>query len=233
MPWFRLDDEFFSHPKVLMAGNAAVGLFVRCGTWCANQGTEGRIPVEAAKSFGTKREIDKLTTVCLWVRDGDEFVIPDYLEYNPSNDEVEALRSKRADAGRQGGALGNHRRHHVAKGILNPNCQFCTSPNGRQNDRQMPTEPIGKPSANPRPGPGPEPLSDLHPQSVFHEVVEHAVDRLEAAYPARTKSPAYRQSLRDDVIAKHSGEINDALRRYPNMTPQFHARQLNLGSNVA
>lgn len=32
MPWFVVDDSAHSHPKFIKAGNAAVGLWMRCGS---------------------------------------------------------------------------------------------------------------------------------------------------------------------------------------------------------
>src|SRR5260370_42609765 len=52
MPWFRLDEGFHSHPKVLKAGNEATGLYVRCGTYAAEHLTDGHIPGHIAVLYG-------------------------------------------------------------------------------------------------------------------------------------------------------------------------------------
>ena len=57
MPWFKVDDGFYDHPKVLEAGNAAVGLWLRCATWSARQLTDGHVPAAIARGYGTGREI--------------------------------------------------------------------------------------------------------------------------------------------------------------------------------
>ena len=103
MSWFRLDDKFHSNQKVIAARNAAVGLYVRCGTWSADQGTEGRIPSHVALMFGTKAEIARVSAAGLWQPTDYGYLIRDYLEYNLSNDEVGERREKRAEAGRAGG----------------------------------------------------------------------------------------------------------------------------------
>jgi hypothetical protein len=92
MPWFRLDDNFHQHPKVVAAGNAAVGLWVRCATYSAQYSTEGHIPLRVARNLGRAREMQALIDSRLWVQNGDGFLIPDYLEYNPSAEQVEAAR---------------------------------------------------------------------------------------------------------------------------------------------
>ena len=103
MSWFRLDDKFHSNQKVIAARNAAVGLYVRCGTWSADQGTEGRIPSHVALMFGTKAEIARVSAAGLWQPTDYGYLIRDYLEYNLSNDEAGERREKRAEAGRAGG----------------------------------------------------------------------------------------------------------------------------------
>ena len=35
MPWFIVDDSAHSHPKLIKAGNSAVGLWMRCGSYAA------------------------------------------------------------------------------------------------------------------------------------------------------------------------------------------------------
>ena len=94
MPWFRLDQNFADHPKVYAAGNAAVGAWVRCGTYSASYLTDGRIPLDIARRYGKAREIAAAIDAGLWVENGAGLVIPDYLEYNPSKEQVEAERAR-------------------------------------------------------------------------------------------------------------------------------------------
>lgn len=95
MPWFKLDENFANHPKVTRAGNAATGLWVRCATYCAQYLTDGHIPTDVARSYGRPKEIDILLEVGLWVpcQDRDGYVMPDYLDYNPSKEQVLAERT--------------------------------------------------------------------------------------------------------------------------------------------
>lgn len=94
MPWFRLEDSFHHHPKVTKAGNAATGLWVRCGTYSSQYLTDGRIPAEIARDYGRPREIQALLASRLWVENGDGFLMPDYLDYNPSADQVRLDRAR-------------------------------------------------------------------------------------------------------------------------------------------
>jgi hypothetical protein len=94
MPWFKLDDSFHAHPKVEAAGNAAVGLWVRCGSYSAHYLTDGHITHQVARRLGRPVEIDRLLESGLWVLNGAGYWMPDYLEYNPSAKQVRADRLK-------------------------------------------------------------------------------------------------------------------------------------------
>lgn len=98
MSYFRIDDNFYIHPKVVAAGNAAVGLWVRCGAYSSAYLLDGMVPTSVAKQLGTRREINALTAAALWVPGADgAFHLPDYLEYNYSADQVRAARTSTAD----------------------------------------------------------------------------------------------------------------------------------------
>ena len=98
-----MDDKFHSHLKVITAGNAAVGLFARAGCWCSDHNSDGVIPFPVAALFGKPKEIEALLAVGLWAKTDTGYVMPDFLEFNPSAEEVAERRAKRAEAGAQGG----------------------------------------------------------------------------------------------------------------------------------
>jgi len=114
MPWVRLDDQFADHPKVVQAGPLAGWLHICALTYCARYLTDGFIPQAIVPrladftgigivdvngghaAFGhdvTVQElVDRLVDVGLWdVVDGG-YMIHDYLDYNPSKEEVMAER---------------------------------------------------------------------------------------------------------------------------------------------
>lgn len=103
MPWFKLDDAFDMHPKVVSVGNSAVGLFCRAGVYCARHLTDGFIPSAVATMYGSRRDINQLVASTLWVEVEGGYAMPDFLEYQPSRADVEDRRSKRARAGSIGG----------------------------------------------------------------------------------------------------------------------------------
>jgi hypothetical protein len=94
MTWFKVDDTLAFHAKVVAAGNAAMGLWVRSGSWCAQQLNDGRIPENIALTLGTRAEINRLVTAHLWIAkdDGYEFWQWGDDGRQPSRAQVEADR---------------------------------------------------------------------------------------------------------------------------------------------
>jgi hypothetical protein len=115
MPWFRLDESFHSHPKVMAAGNEAVGLYVRCGTYAAEHLTNGFIREDIAVLYGAcdtgsrrnpgtgKPETlaETLVRTKLWRRTRGGWKMPDYLDYNPSKEAVDNERKNAAERQRR------------------------------------------------------------------------------------------------------------------------------------
>jgi hypothetical protein len=118
MVWFKVDDTLAFHEKTVAAGNAAMGLWVRAGSWCAQMLTDGFVPDHMVTALGTKAQAKALTEVGLWVREGNGYRFHGWLEYNPTADEVRADQARKHEAkvaaGRAGGlASGIARRKHT------------------------------------------------------------------------------------------------------------------------
>jgi hypothetical protein len=67
MPWFKVDDDLAFHRKIVAAGNAATGLWVRSGSWSAQQLTDGFIPGHMVPLLGTAAQAARLVKVGLWL----------------------------------------------------------------------------------------------------------------------------------------------------------------------
>ncbi|EPH40882.1 hypothetical protein STRAU_6097 [Streptomyces aurantiacus JA 4570] len=110
---------------MIAAGNAALGLWLRSGAYAAQHLTDGIVPGVIAKMYGSKPQIAKLTAAGLWHTSGHtcrhpkclqpaagDFMIHDYLEYNPSRRQVLDRKSKAAEKKRRQragtGPEGNH-----------------------------------------------------------------------------------------------------------------------------
>jgi hypothetical protein len=107
MPWFKVDDTAHAHPKMRRAGKSAIGLWVMCGSYAAAYLTDGVVPAETAAE-GTPTQIAKLLKAGLWHEHGHgcarcaqpmpgDFVMHDYLRYNPSRVRVLAEREREAE----------------------------------------------------------------------------------------------------------------------------------------
>jgi hypothetical protein len=65
--WFKVDDNLAFHPKVIAAGNLAMGLWVRAGSWAAQQLTDGFVPAAMIGALGgTDEDAGTLVQVGLW-----------------------------------------------------------------------------------------------------------------------------------------------------------------------
>ncbi len=77
MTWFKVDDGFYDHPKVLELDNASIGLWTLAGSWCARRKTGGRVPNHMLKYLrATPTQVRALLASGLWenTEDGIRFV---------------------------------------------------------------------------------------------------------------------------------------------------------------
>lgn len=116
MAWFKVDDSFREHPKVLAIPPArrypAVGLWTMAGDWCAKYTTDGLIPHDvvmrdARGVRGACSWAADLVHVGLWHDHGHTckkcapvpegyYLFHDWAEYQPSAAKVQADRAKTA-----------------------------------------------------------------------------------------------------------------------------------------
>lgn len=99
MAWAKFDDHFHSNPKIVQAGNAVAGLYARCITYCADYLTDGLVPGGIPWGFLSQLHdpsdlVSLVTKAGLWEEVEGGYLIPDYLEFNPSKEEVLENRRK-------------------------------------------------------------------------------------------------------------------------------------------
>lgn len=112
MTWFRVDDTFHSHPKVLAADPAALGLWVVAGTWASANLTDGFVPAHVLPRLlpDSGELAEALVTCGLWRRAKGGYRFHDWGDYNPRSVDVKRerdaarermrnLRAKRKGAG--------------------------------------------------------------------------------------------------------------------------------------
>lgn len=94
MTWFKVDDSFHSHPKVLAASPAALGLWVVAGSWSGANLSDGFIPDHVlprllSDSASLARD---LVTAGLWKRARGGYRFHDWGDFNPQRETVEQDR---------------------------------------------------------------------------------------------------------------------------------------------
>ena len=93
MPWFRVDDNLAFHAKVVTAGNAAMGLWVRAGSWASQQLSDGFVPEHIAGVLGTPQQVAKLVSSGLWHEAPGGFSFHKWDERQPKKEVIEEERA--------------------------------------------------------------------------------------------------------------------------------------------
>jgi len=93
MPWFKVDDGFHGHPKVVNLSTSAVGLWLLAGTWSAQYLTDGRVASGTIRRLGgSPADADELVAEGLWHATDDGYEFHEWEKYQPTKAEVEAER---------------------------------------------------------------------------------------------------------------------------------------------
>lgn len=95
MVWFKLDDRWHSHRKVIPLSLEARGLWATLGSWCAEQLNGGHVPHDVCKHFGGKRGVKlalELVNAGLWVECEGGHKFHDWAVHQPSKEAVLARK---------------------------------------------------------------------------------------------------------------------------------------------
>jgi hypothetical protein len=119
MTWFKVDDSFHAHPKVLAADPAALGLWVVAGAWCSANLTDGQVPTYVLPRLipGSEALAARLVDCGLWKRSKGGFRFHDWADYNPCG---ESVKEERAAARERMRTLRAKRRTTAGKTANNP-----------------------------------------------------------------------------------------------------------------
>ena len=109
-----LDDNIEDHPKFAGLSNDAFALWIRCIGYCRRNLTDGFVPhpiaVTRSRASANARkiigELLKTSPGCsnpLWHEVEGGYAVHDYLEWNPSKEQVEAKLAIAREKGRKGG----------------------------------------------------------------------------------------------------------------------------------
>lgn len=119
MPFFAVDDGFYSHPKRIACSTAAVGVWALAGSWSSHHRTDGLVPRHALATFGGKpKDAQQLVSAGLWEEVEGGWLIHDFHDYNPTAEEVRekqvASHEAKVRAGRAGGIASGITRRRLA-----------------------------------------------------------------------------------------------------------------------
>lgn len=103
MTWFKVDDGFHSHPKMVDASDAAVALWTRAGSWASAHLTDGFVPSGMPARFcgDPDAAAEELISRGVWTRTRGGFQFHDWLDYNPSKEKVLTDRAKEREKKRR------------------------------------------------------------------------------------------------------------------------------------
>jgi hypothetical protein len=116
MPYAHLDDRFYGNPKILGTPLPALGLYAVGLSYCNAQLTDGFIPRSVVVGWrGWAAAAKILVARNLWAEVTEGFHVHDFLDWNPSRQQVLADRAaaaerKRSSRGRPAGVTPESRR---------------------------------------------------------------------------------------------------------------------------
>ena len=125
MAWIRIDENFAQHPKVVRAGPLGMALHVAALGYCNRYLTDGFVPKQVAsllldfsglgmrmwdaECFGGGEDatwelvVEDIVDAGLWETTEAGWLIHDYLDYQPSKEQVLGVKKVRKEAGGRGG----------------------------------------------------------------------------------------------------------------------------------
>lgn len=193
MAWGKIDDNFAFHPKVVVAGNEAIGFWVRALSYSCQQLTDGFIPTMMVTALGDYGLAERLVDVGLWDEVDGGFQFHQWNEYQPSGAET---RARRAEISRMRSEIGK-------KGA---DSKWNGKPDGKPDGKPMAN---GKQTGWQNDGPVPEPVPE--PNTTSKEVVlstktDELFERFWSVWPRRQAKGSARAAWAK-AVKKASPEV--------------------------
>jgi hypothetical protein len=191
MGWFKVDDQLAFHSKTVMAGNTAMGLWVRAGAWASAQLTDGKVPKHMAKAMANQEDADALVMAGLWVDDGDDYRFHDWDVFQPSAAKEKARREEisrvRSEAGRKG-AQAKWEKERAAGKDGKPDGNTVTTDQQPESKPMAPSRPVpSRPEEEKEQAPD-SAESTATPREDVQEVIDHLMAALKANDVRKAKS---------------------------------------------
>ena len=99
LPWFKVDDGIWSHPKFAVLSDAAQALWLRGGSYASGHLTDGVLADALVRGVlaGKPRAVAELVEAGLWDRVPGGVRFHDWEEYQPSAESVKRSREQAAE----------------------------------------------------------------------------------------------------------------------------------------
>lgn len=94
MTWFKVDDGFWSHPKIAGLSDSAVATWVRAGSYSCQHLTDGFISAPMLRMFGDADTAAELVATGLWDAVAGGWHFHDWAEYQETGDVVRKRREQ-------------------------------------------------------------------------------------------------------------------------------------------
>lgn len=121
-PYVGIDVAMPEKPTVAPLSDAAFRLFIEAICYCGRNKTDGYMPKAILRRMGKPAAIRELEQA-RHIESADDVTwqLPDYLVWNRSREQIEALNAAKSS----GGTKGSHQKWHVARGIRDEKCPWC------------------------------------------------------------------------------------------------------------
>lgn len=189
MAWVKLDDQFHTDDKAVIAGLEGRALYIAGLCWCARNLTDGNIdkralPAIAALAGVTPDIADTLVAVGLWENEDASYRVPSFLNYQPSRQQVIADREAAAERQRRSREKSRRDSHSDSNGSNGVSSGAPSRPVPSPSELSLSQsssdlqEPVDNPttdetSTSSVPDGGGQPLSPAHlPSAVSHGSIE-------------------------------------------------------------
>jgi hypothetical protein len=173
MPWLKIDDELFLHPKWLVTPVPARALWITALSYCGKFCNGGLIHPNLLPALGgTVEDAEALVASGLWERDGDAYRIHEFDAYNSSSmpGRRESVSEARAEAGRAGGQASGMKRR-AEQGRQDAQTDKQDAEPGKQDEATAKQIEANRSNAEANrsksklPGPGTGTQREIHPQT--------------------------------------------------------------------
>lgn len=157
MAWFKVDDQLAFHSKTMLAGNEAMGLWVRAGSWSSAHFTDGFIPEHMALAMAPPMAnsdlpsgaIDlpsRLVEAGFWHKVEGGYQFHDWEDFQPDGkaekQRQEDTRKARSEAGKKGAEARWGKKNNDSKDMAEPMANTMAK-DGKANGKPMaPSRPV-------------------------------------------------------------------------------------------